>query len=106
MQKKKKKEAELQLKWHEAGPVHWVETSDSVSRRFEFGPDGQLSVSRADFLLELWCLFFRSTDSERDNMWGMDGGCQVKLLDDSRPVAHRVVDSFLNKFFPSGYPYR
>ncbi|KAK4776946.1 hypothetical protein SAY86_005634 [Trapa natans] len=25
--------------------------------------------------------------------------------EDSRPVVHRVVDSFLNKFFPSGYPY-
>jgi hypothetical protein len=30
----------------------------------------------------------------------------VKVLDDSRPAIHRVVDSFLSKFFPSGYPYR
>ncbi|CDP10124.1 unnamed protein product [Coffea canephora] len=29
---------------------------------------------------------------------------QVKIVDDSRPAAHRVVESFLNKFFPSGYP--
>ncbi|XP_030514172.1 protein root UVB sensitive 2, chloroplastic isoform X1 [Rhodamnia argentea] len=75
MQKKTREtqpQPQLQLKWHEVGPVHWVETSDSVSRRFQFEPHGQLSV---------------------------------KLLDDSRPVAHRVVDSFLNKFFPSGYPY-
>lgn len=29
----------------------------------------------------------------------------VKVLDDSRDVVHKAVDSFLNKFFPSGYPY-
>ncbi|RYR74384.1 hypothetical protein Ahy_A02g009076 isoform C [Arachis hypogaea] len=29
----------------------------------------------------------------------------VKLVDDSRPLYRRVVESFLNKFFPSGYPY-
>ncbi|KAE7997820.1 hypothetical protein FH972_002421 [Carpinus fangiana] len=53
-------------------PLLWTEISDSLSRRFHFQPDGQLSV---------------------------------KVLDDSRPAIHRVVDSFLNKFFPSGYPY-
>ncbi|KAI3874418.1 hypothetical protein MKW92_012172 [Papaver armeniacum] len=34
-----------------------------------------------------------------------NGSLSVKLVDDSRPVAHKVVESFLNKFFPSGYPY-
>ncbi|KAK1283473.1 hypothetical protein QJS10_CPB21g00034 [Acorus calamus] len=34
-----------------------------------------------------------------------DGRLSVKLLDDSRPVVKRVAESFLNKFFPSGYPY-
>ncbi|KAK9140618.1 hypothetical protein Scep_010299 [Stephania cephalantha] len=29
----------------------------------------------------------------------------VKVVDDSRPVASRMVESFLNKFFPFGYPY-
>ncbi|KAG5112788.1 hypothetical protein JHK82_036057 [Glycine max] len=29
----------------------------------------------------------------------------VTLVGDSRPLYHRIVDSFLNKFFPSGYPY-
>ncbi|KAK4273044.1 hypothetical protein QN277_021515 [Acacia crassicarpa] len=53
-------------------PVFWLETSDSVCRRFQFEPDGQLSV---------------------------------KLVDDSRPIYHRMAESFLNKFFPSGYPY-
>ncbi|KAK6164461.1 hypothetical protein DH2020_001325 [Rehmannia glutinosa] len=53
-------------------PVHWVETSDSVSHHFQYDPDGQLSV---------------------------------KLLDDARPASRRMVESFLNKFFPSGYPY-
>lgn len=28
----------------------------------------------------------------------------VKVLDDSRPIIRRVVDSFFNKFFPLGYP--
>ncbi|XP_068663659.1 protein root UVB sensitive 2, chloroplastic [Aristolochia californica] len=34
-----------------------------------------------------------------------DGRLCVKILDDSRQVAQRIVESFLNKFFPSGYPY-
>ncbi|XP_015948726.1 protein root UVB sensitive 2, chloroplastic [Arachis duranensis] len=34
------------------------------------------------------------------------GQLSVKLVDDSRPLYRRVVESFLNKFFPSGYPYR
>ncbi|KAK7393415.1 hypothetical protein VNO78_21970 [Psophocarpus tetragonolobus] len=29
----------------------------------------------------------------------------VTLVGDSRPLHHRIVESFLNKFFPSGYPY-
>ncbi|KAB1200934.1 hypothetical protein CJ030_MR0G005870 [Morella rubra] len=53
-------------------PLFWTEISDSVSHRFQFGPDGRLSV---------------------------------KVLDDARPVIHKMVDSFLSKFFPSGYPY-
>lgn len=32
--------------------------------------------------------------------------CQVKVLEDSRPVLKRVTDSFLSTFFPTGYPYR
>lgn len=53
-------------------PVFWIETSDSVSRKYQFEPDGQLSM---------------------------------KIVDDSRPVPQRMMESFLNKFFPSGYPY-
>nr|GMD22227.1 protein root UVB sensitive 2, chloroplastic isoform X1 [Ipomoea batatas] len=52
--------------------VFWIETSNTVSRCFQFEPDGQLSV---------------------------------KIVDDSRPVAQKIVESFVNKFFPSGYPY-
>ncbi|CAN0886099.1 Protein root UVB sensitive 2, chloroplastic [Linum grandiflorum] len=52
--------------------VSWIEASDSVSRRFQFEPDGYLSV---------------------------------RVVDDARPVVQRVVESFVNKFFPSGYPY-
>ncbi|KAL0435599.1 UNVERIFIED_CONTAM: protein root UVB sensitive 2, chloroplastic [Sesamum radiatum] len=29
----------------------------------------------------------------------------VKIVDDARPASRRMVESFLNKFFPSGYPY-
>ncbi|KAK6789521.1 hypothetical protein RDI58_013321 [Solanum bulbocastanum] len=53
-------------------PISWVEISNSISRRYQFQPDGKLSV---------------------------------KMVDDSRPAAQRVMESFLNKFFPSGYPY-
>ncbi|XP_057798052.1 protein root UVB sensitive 2, chloroplastic isoform X1 [Salvia miltiorrhiza] len=53
-------------------PVWWIETSGSVSHRFQFEPDGQFSV---------------------------------KMVEDTRPASRRVVESFLNKFFPSGYPY-
>lgn len=53
-------------------PLYWIEMSKSVSRQYQFQPDGQLSV---------------------------------KMIDDPRRAAHRVVESFLNKFFPSGYPY-
>ncbi|KAE9619370.1 hypothetical protein Lal_00047422 [Lupinus albus] len=56
----------------EGSPVFWFETSVSVSRRFQFEPQGQLSV---------------------------------KIVDDSRPLQSRIVESFLHKFFPSGYPY-
>ncbi|XP_028765500.1 protein root UVB sensitive 2, chloroplastic [Neltuma alba] len=66
LKRKKKPDKEPQL------PVFWFETSNSVCRRFQFEPDGPLSV---------------------------------KLVDDSRPIYHRMVESFLNKFFPSGYPY-
>ena len=34
-----------------------------------------------------------------------NGGLSMKVVDDSRTVVHRVVDSLLNKFFSSGYPY-
>ncbi|KAI4301103.1 hypothetical protein L6164_034417 [Bauhinia variegata] len=34
-----------------------------------------------------------------------DGQLSVMCIDDSRPIYHRMVGSFLNKFFPSGYPY-
>ncbi|PIN01205.1 hypothetical protein CDL12_26289 [Handroanthus impetiginosus] len=34
-----------------------------------------------------------------------DGQLSVKIVDDMRPASRRMVESFLNKFFPSGYPY-
>ncbi|CAI9265545.1 unnamed protein product [Lactuca saligna] len=52
--------------------VSWTETSDTVSRRFEFHPDGQLSV---------------------------------KVLNDSRQVIHKISESLVNTFLPSGFPY-
>ncbi|KVI12377.1 Protein of unknown function DUF647 [Cynara cardunculus var. scolymus] len=58
--------------------VSWIETSDTVSRHFQFQPDGQLSVSIQSIL---------------------------KVLDDSRPFVHKITESFVNKFFPSGFPY-
>ncbi|KAI3682652.1 hypothetical protein L1987_82772 [Smallanthus sonchifolius] len=52
--------------------VSWTETSDTISRHFQFKPDGQLFV---------------------------------KVVDDSRPVIHKISESFVNTFLPSGYPY-
>ncbi|GJN02344.1 hypothetical protein PR202_ga19683 [Eleusine coracana subsp. coracana] len=56
-------------------PENWVEISESVSRLCSFDARG--------------------------------GGrsISVKVIQDSRPIHDKVVDSFLNKFFPSGYPY-
>ncbi|KAG6512837.1 hypothetical protein ZIOFF_030971 [Zingiber officinale] len=34
-----------------------------------------------------------------------NGRLSVTIASDSRPIIQRVVESFLNKFFPSGYPY-
>ncbi|CAL9086385.1 unnamed protein product [Musa textilis] len=34
-----------------------------------------------------------------------DGHLSVRIANDSRPIIQRMVESFLNKFFPSGYPY-
>ncbi|KAI5426474.1 protein root UVB sensitive 2, chloroplastic [Lathyrus oleraceus] len=34
-----------------------------------------------------------------------DGQLSVILVDDSRPLYQKVAGSFMNKFFPSGYPY-
>ncbi|KAM3388402.1 hypothetical protein ACQJBY_010899 [Aegilops geniculata] len=36
---------------------------------------------------------------------GGGGGVSVKLIQDNRMAHDKLVDSFLNKFFPSGYPY-
>lgn len=43
-------------------PVYWIETSNSVSRRFQFEPNGQLSVS---FIF----LFLLSHLSNFTNTW-------------------------------------
>ncbi|CAA7050245.1 unnamed protein product [Microthlaspi erraticum] len=67
-----KKEEPVVVKNPDDFPVYWFETSDSVSHRFQFQSDGQLSM---------------------------------KVVDDARPVPQKIVESFLNKFFPSGYPY-
>ncbi|KAF3780604.1 root UVB sensitive 2 protein [Nymphaea thermarum] len=66
----------------------WTETWDTVARICRFDEFGNLSV-RFCFIL------FASSFSS----------AIVKVIDDSRPIAHRMVESFMNKFFPSGYPY-
>lgn len=45
-------------------PVFWIETSNSVSRRFQFEPDGQLSVS---LFLCFLLLPFSLLDSSQEN---------------------------------------
>ncbi|RVX19290.1 Protein root UVB sensitive 2, chloroplastic [Vitis vinifera] len=66
MKKEMKKEQERAVA---QGAVFWIETSDSVSRHYQFHSNGDLSM---------------------------------KVVDDSRTVLHRVVESFLNKFFLLG----
>lgn len=34
-----------------------------------------------------------------------DGQLSVKVLNDSRPIVHKMAESVVNTFFPSGYPY-
>ncbi|KAL8236326.1 hypothetical protein R6Q59_017407 [Mikania micrantha] len=34
-----------------------------------------------------------------------DGQFSVKVLNDSRPIIHKIAESFVNQFFPSGFPY-
>ncbi|KAL2934731.1 Protein root UVB sensitive 2 chloroplastic [Bienertia sinuspersici] len=72
LDKLQKKETQQSKKVEDISPVWWIETSDSISRQFQFDPDGYLSV---------------------------------KVLEDSRPVFERVTESFLDTFYPSGYPY-
>ncbi|CAL5031016.1 unnamed protein product [Urochloa decumbens] len=57
-------------------PESWVEISESVSRLCSFDAAGT-----------------------------GHGRISVKVIQDSRPIHDKVIDSFLNKFFPSGYPY-
>ncbi|KAK4376543.1 hypothetical protein RND71_002839 [Anisodus tanguticus] len=46
-----------------------------------------------------------SNSVSRQYQFETDGKLSVKMVDDSRPVPQRMAESFLNKFFPSGYPY-
>ncbi|KAG5055377.1 hypothetical protein JHK85_007887 [Glycine max] len=77
-------------------PVLWFETSDSVCRRHQFEPDGQLSeFVQPQFASDVKVYNFDVSTS-----------CNaVVIVDDSRPLYQRVAGSFMNKFFPSGYPY-
>ncbi|KAJ0259962.1 Protein root UVB sensitive 2 [Hirschfeldia incana] len=50
--------------------------------------------------------WFETSDSvSRRFHFESDGHLSMKLVDDARPVPQKMVESFLNKFFPSGYPY-
>ncbi|KAL5796532.1 hypothetical protein ACOSQ2_001352 [Xanthoceras sorbifolium] len=50
--------------------------------------------------------WFETSDTvSRHYHFQPDGSLSMKMVADSRPVVNRMVESFLNKFFPSGYPY-
>ncbi|KAL2321045.1 hypothetical protein Fmac_030014 [Flemingia macrophylla] len=50
--------------------------------------------------------WFETSDSVcRRNQFEPDGRLSVVIVDDSRPIYRRVAGCFMNKFFPSGYPY-
>lgn len=73
---------------------------EKIKKRKKKEPDKSMSVQ------EIPVYWFETSDSvSRHCQFQPDGHLSVKVVDDSRPVYHRVVDSFLNKFFPSGYPY-
>ncbi|XP_027927923.1 protein root UVB sensitive 2, chloroplastic-like isoform X2 [Vigna unguiculata] len=51
-------------------------------------------------------LWFETSDSVcRRHQFEPDGRLSVVIVGDSRPFYQRVVGSFMNKFYPSGYPY-
>ncbi|CAJ1900996.1 unnamed protein product [Sphenostylis stenocarpa] len=51
-------------------------------------------------------LWFETSDSVcRRHQFEPDGRLSVVVVDDSRPFYQRIAGSFMNKFFPSGYPY-
>ena len=45
-----KKESQEVKNVEKVNPIWWVETSESISRHFQFDPDGHLSVSLFPFL--------------------------------------------------------
>ncbi|CAE6023053.1 unnamed protein product [Arabidopsis arenosa] len=50
--------------------------------------------------------WFETSDSiSHRYQFQSDGHLSMKVVDDARPVPQKMVESFLNKFFPSGYPY-
>ncbi|AEC08505.1 Root UVB sensitive family [Arabidopsis suecica] len=50
--------------------------------------------------------WFETSDSVSHRyQFQSDGHLSMKVVDDARPVPQKMVESFLNKFFPSGYPY-
>ncbi|KAJ8639259.1 hypothetical protein MRB53_015953 [Persea americana] len=50
--------------------------------------------------------WIETSDSvSREFRFDAQGRLSVKVVNDSRPVVRRMVESFLSKFFPSGYPY-
>ncbi|OEL20187.1 Protein root UVB sensitive 2, chloroplastic, partial [Dichanthelium oligosanthes] len=81
-----------------AQPEFWVEISESVSRLCSFDDagsgGGRISVN---LLLSSKLLISQKSAHGITKT--------VKVIQDSRPVHDKVVDSFFNKFFPSGYPY-
>ncbi|KAL6516170.1 hypothetical protein OROGR_019475 [Orobanche gracilis] len=95
--------------------VHWVETSDSASHHFQFQPDGQLFnivgvlVAEEAFSIVVNIgLFIQFGDVGEGKMqkFGIINKLKwVTIIDDARPASRRMVESFWNKFFPSGYPY-
>ncbi|BAT85532.1 Protein root UVB sensitive 2 [Vigna angularis] len=51
-------------------------------------------------------LWFETSDSVcRQHQFEPDGRLSVVIVGDSRPFYQRVVGAFMNKFYPSGYPY-
>ncbi|URD96012.1 Vitamin B6 photo-protection and homoeostasis [Musa troglodytarum] len=83
--------------WFLDGGVGWGKLNVKLKGPKKRADEGQ--PRRPDFWIET------SGSVSQICSFDADGHLSVRIANDSRPIIQRMVESFLNKFFPSGYPY-